>query len=108
MEAKLSRQALTPTSPMVLEQRLFVRIHRSLAGLSHSIKLESRNPVRRRRIPAELSHSSYKEGSQHTGRPYGPQSIATLPTKLRLATTLRMGDLQVESPRCGLYSDFHM
>jgi hypothetical protein len=35
-------------------------------------------------------------------RPSGPQSLATLQTRLRLATTLRMGALQVNSPKCGV------
>jgi hypothetical protein len=39
--------------------------------------------------------------------PGGPQSLAILPTKLRLATTLRMGALQVESPKCGVCVNFH-
>jgi hypothetical protein len=31
-----------------------------------------------------------------------PQSLATLPIRLRLATTQRMRALQVESPKCGV------
>jgi hypothetical protein len=45
MEAERSRQARTPTSPMILEQRLFVRICRIPVELLHSSKLELRNPV---------------------------------------------------------------
>jgi hypothetical protein len=39
MGAEWSRQAETPTSPKVLEQRLSVRIHRILAELPQSSKL---------------------------------------------------------------------
>jgi hypothetical protein len=39
-------------------------------------------------------------------RPSGPQSLPTLLTRLRLATTLKMGALQVESPKCGVCSHF--
>jgi hypothetical protein len=73
----------------------------------HSNKLEPRNSVGPRRIPVELLRSSYEEGYRHVGRTSGPQSLATLPTRLHLATTLRMGALQVESPKCGVCSDFH-
>jgi hypothetical protein len=66
---------MTPTSPKILEKVLFVRIHR---------------------IPAELPHSSYEEGSRRAGRPSGPQSLTTLLTRLRLATTIRMEAFQVE------------
>jgi hypothetical protein len=70
-------------------------------------KLESRNPVGPRRIPTELPCSSYEEGSLQVGRPFGHQSLTTLPTRLCLATILRMGALQVESPKCGVSSHFH-
>jgi hypothetical protein len=53
-----------PDTPEGLEQRLSVRIHRIPVELPHSSKLESRNPVGPRRILAELSHSSYEEGSR--------------------------------------------
>jgi hypothetical protein len=36
-----------------------------------------------------LSCSSYQEGTRQAERPSGPQSLAALPTRLRLATTLR-------------------
>jgi hypothetical protein len=38
------------------------------------------------------------------GRPGGsdPQSLTTHPTRLCLATTVRMSTLQVESPKCGV------
>jgi hypothetical protein len=68
----------------------------------HSSKLEPRNPVGPRRILIELPCSSYEEGSRKVGRPSGPQSLATLPTRLRLATTLRKSALQVESSKCGV------
>jgi hypothetical protein len=72
-------------------------------------KLEPRNPIGPRRIPAELPCSSYDEGSRHTRRLSGPQSLATLPTRLCLDTILRMGDLQVEFLECGMCVcvDFH-
>jgi hypothetical protein len=98
MEAEGSRQARTPTTPKVLEQRLSVGIHRILTELPHSSKLELRNPVRPRRILVELPCSSYEEGSQQARRPSDPQSLATLLIRLRLATTLRMRALQVASP----------
>jgi hypothetical protein len=40
------------------------RIHRILAQLPHSSKLEPRNPVGPRRILIELLRLSYEEGSQ--------------------------------------------
>jgi hypothetical protein len=106
MEVELSRQAGTPTSPKVHKLRLSVGIHRISTELLHLSKLEPRNPIRPRMIPAELLHSSYEESSQ-AGRPSSPQRLTTLLTRLRLATTLGMGDLQVESPKCGVCSDFH-
>jgi hypothetical protein len=60
-----------------------------------------------RRIPAELPRSSYEEGSREAGRPYGPQSLITLSTRLCLAITLGMGALQVEARKCGVCVDFH-
>jgi hypothetical protein len=107
MEAEWSQQARTPISPKVLEQRLSVGIRRIPAKLSHSSKLELGNPVDRWRTPAEASHLSYEEGSWQAGRPSGPKSLATLPTRLRLATTLRIGTLQVESPKCGVFPEFY-
>jgi hypothetical protein len=41
----------------------FITHPRNLTELPHSSKLEPRNPVGSRRIPAELLHSSYEEGS---------------------------------------------
>jgi hypothetical protein len=52
-----------------------VRIHRIPAELPHSIKLEPRNPVRPRRILAELLRLSYEEGSRQAGRPSIPSSL---------------------------------
>jgi hypothetical protein len=101
-----TRVAMSPTSPKVLKQRLSIQIHRISTELPHSRKLESRNPVGPWRIPIELS-LSYEEGSRQAGRHSGPQSLATLPTKLCLATTLRMRALQVEFPKCGVCVDFH-
>jgi hypothetical protein len=75
-----------------------IRIYRILAELPHSSKLELRNPVGPQRIPSELPCLSYEEGSRQAGRPSSPQSLATHPTRLRLATTLRMQALQVEFP----------
>jgi hypothetical protein len=95
-EAVWSQQAGTPTSPKVLEQRFSIGIHRILVELPHSSKLEPRNPVDPQRISTELPCLSYKEGSWQAGRPSSPQSLATLPTRLHLATTLRMRALQVE------------
>jgi hypothetical protein len=57
---------------MVLEQRLFVRIFRILAEHPHSSKLEPRNPIKPRRILAELPGSSYEEGSRQDGKPSEP------------------------------------
>jgi hypothetical protein len=91
-----------PDTPKGLEQRLSFKIHRIPAELPHSSKLEPRNPIGPQRIPIELLRSSYEEGSRQAGRPSGPQSLATLPTRLRLATTLIMGALQVESRKCGV------
>jgi hypothetical protein len=71
--------------------------------LPHSSKLDLRNPIRPQRIPAFLPCSSYKEGSRQARRPSSPQSLSTLPTRLRLATTLRMGAFQVESPKYGVF-----
>jgi hypothetical protein len=45
---------------------------------------------------------SYEEGSRQARRPSDPQSLATLLTRLRLATTLRMRALQVESSKYGV------
>jgi hypothetical protein len=70
-------------------------------------KLESRNPIRPQRIPTELPRSSYEVGSRQVRRPSNPQSLATLLTRLRLATTLRMRALQVEFPKWGVSVDFH-
>jgi hypothetical protein len=70
-------------------------------------KLELRNPVGPQRIPTEIPLLSYEEGSQQAGRPSGPQSLATHPTRLRLPTTLRMRALQVESAKCGVCLNFH-
>jgi hypothetical protein len=53
-------------------------------------------------IPTEFPHLRYEEGSRQAGRPSDPLSLATLLTRLHLATTLRMGALQVESPKCGV------
>jgi hypothetical protein len=91
-----------PDRPGLLPQpryssRLSIRIHRIQIELPHSSKLELRNSIGSRRIPTELPRSSYEEGSRQAGRPIGPQSLTTLPTRLRLATTLKMGALQVES-----------
>jgi hypothetical protein len=108
MKVEWSRQAGTPTSPNVLEQRLSIIIHRISAKLPHSSKLEPTNPVGPWRIPTELPCSSYEEGSRQAESPSGPQSLATLPKRLRLATTLGMGSLQVESPKCVVCSDFHL
>jgi hypothetical protein len=77
-------------------------IHKILAELSHSSKLEPRNPIGPRMILAELPSSSYDEGSRQAGRPSDPQSFTTLPTRLRLATTLRMEALQMKSPKYGV------
>jgi hypothetical protein len=107
MEAESSQQAGTPTSPKVLEKGLSIGIRRIITKLPHSSKLEPRNPVGPRRIPTELPCSSYEEGSRQAGMPSGPQSLTTLPTRLRLATILRMVALQVESPKCGVCYDFH-
>jgi hypothetical protein len=85
-----------------------VGIHRIPVELLHLSKLESKNPVRPQRILAELPCLSYKEGSRQARRPFSPQSLATLPTRLRLATTLRMGALQVESLKCCVCSNFHL
>jgi hypothetical protein len=84
-----------------------VGIHRIPAELLHSSKLEPRNPIRPWRIPIDLPRSSYKEGSWQAKRPSSPQSLTTLPTRLHLATTLRMRALQMEFPCNGLCSDFH-
>jgi hypothetical protein len=82
MEAEWSRQAGTPTSPKEFEQRISVRIYRILTDLPHLSKLEPRNPVGPQMILTELLRSSYEEGSQQAERPSGPQSLATLPTRL--------------------------
>jgi hypothetical protein len=82
-----------------------VGIHRISTELPHSSKLELRNPIGPRRISAELPPSSYNEDFRKVGRPYGPQSLASLLTRLRLSTTLRMRDFQVESLKCGMCVD---
>jgi hypothetical protein len=41
-----------------------VRIHRISIELLHSSKLELRNTIGHQRIPAELLHLSYEEGSR--------------------------------------------
>jgi hypothetical protein len=92
---------------MVLEQRLSVGIHSFSTEHSHSSKLEPRNPIKPHRILTELPCSSYEEGSQQAERPSSPQSLATLMTRLCLATTLRMRALQVECPKWCVYYDFH-
>jgi hypothetical protein len=61
--------------------------------------LESRLSVEHEQILAELLHSSYEEGSRRAEKPSGPQSLAILPTRLHLATTLRMRYFLVESPK---------
>jgi hypothetical protein len=45
--------------------RDYVGIHRILAELPHSSKLEPWNPIGPQRILIELLHSSYEEGSRH-------------------------------------------
>jgi hypothetical protein len=107
MEAEWSWYAGTPTSPKVLEQRLFVRIHRILAELPHSTKLEPRNLIGPWMIPTEIPQSSHEEGSRQDGRPSGPQSLSTLLIRPHLPSTLRMRALQVESPKCGVSPHFH-
>jgi hypothetical protein len=72
------------------------------AELPQPGKPKSRNPVRPRRILTELLCPSYEEGSQQAERPSSLQSLTTLPTRLHLATTLRMIALQVEFPTCGV------
>jgi hypothetical protein len=52
-----------PNTPEGLEQRPSVGIHRILANLLHSSKLEPRNHVGPRKIPVEIPRSSYEEGS---------------------------------------------
>jgi hypothetical protein len=96
-----------PNTPEGLESQLSVRIHRILAELPHSIDYYLENSIKPERILVELPCSSYEEASRQVGRPSIPQSLATLLTRLRLATTLRMGALQVESPKCGVCSHFH-
>jgi hypothetical protein len=107
MKVGWSRQAGTPTSPKVLEQRLSVGIHRISAKLSYSSKLELRNPIRPQRILTDLSRLSYVECSRQARGPSGPQSLATLPTRLRLTTTLWTRALQVEFPSNCVCIDFH-
>jgi hypothetical protein len=102
MKVEWSRQVETPTSPKVLEQRLSVRIYRIPAELLHLSKLEPRNPVGPWRILTKLLRLSYEEGSRQTERPSNPHSLVTLPTRLRLATTLRMSTFQMEFPKCGV------
>jgi hypothetical protein len=97
MEAEWPRQVGTPNTPKVLEQRHLVKIHRIPTELPHLSKLEPRNPIGPQRISAELPCSNYEEGSRQAGRPFGPQSLTTLLIRLCLATTLKMGALQVES-----------
>jgi hypothetical protein len=53
-------------------------------------------------ILTELSLLSYKEGSRQAEWPSNPQSLATLPTRLCLATTRRMRALQVKFPSNGV------
>jgi hypothetical protein len=65
MEVEWSRQSGTPTSPKVLERRLFVGILRILAELPHSSKLESRNPVGPWRIPTEF-HTQAMRKPRHS------------------------------------------
>jgi hypothetical protein len=84
-----------------------IRIYMIPTELPHSSKLEPRKPVGPRRILIELPTSSYEESSRQVGWPSDPQSVVTLPTRLRLAITLRMGALQVKSPKCGVCSHFH-
>jgi hypothetical protein len=96
-----------PDTPKGLEQRLSVGIHRILAKLPHSSKLQSRNHVRPQRIPAELPRSTYEEGFRQAKRPSNPKSLTILPTRLCLATTLKKRALQVESKKCGVCVDFH-
>jgi hypothetical protein len=69
-----------PDTPEGLESRLYVRIHRILAELPHSTKLDSENYVEPERIPTELPHSSYSEDSQQAGKSSGPQNLASLST----------------------------
>jgi hypothetical protein len=103
MEAEWSRQVGTPTSPKVLEQRLSIKIHRILVEFPHSSKLEPRDPVEPWRISTELPLLSYEEGSRQARRPSSPRSLATLPTRLHLATTLWTRALQVELPNNGVW-----
>jgi hypothetical protein len=96
-----------PDTPEGLEERLSIEIHRIPAELPHSSKLEPRNPIGPQRILAELPRLSYEEGSRQAGKPSSPQRLTTLLTRLRLATTLRKRALQMESPKCGVFIDFH-
>jgi hypothetical protein len=91
-----------PNTPEGLESWLSVEILRIPAELLHSTDYSMENSVEPKRILVELLRSSYEECSRPAGRPSGPQSLTTLPTRLRLAATLRMRALQVESLKCGV------
>jgi hypothetical protein len=78
-KSKVWKQSDPDRSGLLLHPRYSSR--ESPVELPHSSKLEPRNPVGPRRIPTELSHSSYEEGSRQAGRPSGPQSLATLSTR---------------------------
>jgi hypothetical protein len=80
---KASKQSDPDRPGLLLHPRYLSRDSLSesiLTELPHSSKLESRNPM---------------------------VCVLKLPTRLHLATTLRIGALQVESPKYGVYSDFH-
>jgi hypothetical protein len=75
----------------------------SLRNLSIFIQLRS---ISKSRF-SKIMRSSYEELSRQARRPCDPQNLGTLSIKLHLGTTLRMGALQVESPNCGVCSNFH-
>jgi hypothetical protein len=90
-----------PDTPEGLEQRLSQNpLDSGRASALEQTRVEK--SCRTRRIPVELPCLRYEEGSQQGGMPFGPQSLTILPTRLCLASTLRMGALQVESPKCGV------
>jgi hypothetical protein len=53
-----------PNTPEGLDCQLSVGIHRILAELLHSTNESPKNSIEPKRIPVELSRSSYEEGSR--------------------------------------------
>jgi hypothetical protein len=67
-----------------LESRLSIEIHRILAELPHSTKLELRKVHRPEWIPAELPRLSNSDDTRQVGKSSSPQNLTSLSTLQRM------------------------